>query len=84
MAARITLDLKDKVSMSGLSGGADQASPAASLTAASAQGPAREAVQALEALGYTRQEAENAVGKVEGSDQLTVEEIIRRSLSQLY
>ncbi len=84
MAARITLDLKDKVSMSGLSGGADQASPAASLTAASAEGPAREAVQALEALGYTRQEAENAVGKVEGSDQLTVEEIIRRSLSQLY
>lgn len=84
MAARIVLDLKDKVSASALSGGADNMEPAHIQAAAAAQGPAQEAVQALEALGYTRQEAEHAVGKVEGSDTLTVEEIIRCSLNQLY
>jgi len=80
-AARIVLDLKDKVQASAGASEADSGfSPA---VAPAAGGPAQEAVMALTSLGYTQTEAERAVSKV-AQDGMSVEEILRQSLKQLY
>lgn len=83
-AARILLDLKDKVTSLGtvpgeLSGGT---APAVRMP----EGPAQEAVEALTSLGYSPAEAQNAVKRAmaqkeaQGAD---VETILRLSLKQL-
>lgn len=83
-AARILLDLKDKVTSLGtvpgeVSGGA---APAVRMP----EGPAQEAVEALTSLGYSPAEAQNAVKRAmaqkeaQGAD---VETILRLSLKQL-
>ena len=77
-AGRIILDLKDKISFSGNTqpaGGDGEGAPAAGE-------PAQEAIAALIALGYAQAEAASAVSKVYQPD-LTLEEIIKRSLKQL-
>lgn len=77
-AERIILELKDKV------GSFDPEDGSAAVIAFTASSDQRsEAVAALIALGYTRQEAENAVGKVKEED-LTCEDYIKHALKNLF
>ncbi len=80
-AARIVLDLKDKVHAA--PGGSDDGSAFVPSVVSAANGPAQEAVMALTSLGYTQSEAERAVSKV-AQEGMSVEDILRQSLKQLY
>lgn len=80
-AARIVLDLKDKVHAA--PGGSDDGSSFVPAAVSAANGPAQEAVMALTSLGYTQSEAERAVSKV-AKEGMSVEDILRQSLKQLY
>ena len=44
---------------------------------------AKEAIEALVALGYSQTEANRAVGKVEVSDDMTSEDVLKASLKHL-
>lgn len=84
-AQRLILDLKDKISLDevlenlGNSGAAAEASkPGAGMKAA-----AREAVEALVALGYTNAEASKAVRQVELTEEMTSEDVLKASLRHL-
>ena len=86
-AQRLILDLKDKISMDDVLG--NMAGPAgldAADTGVFASGlaeAAREAVQALVALGYTNTEASRAVKQVEVTDGMTSEDVLKASLKHL-
>ncbi|MDO5416513.1 MAG: Holliday junction branch migration protein RuvA [Lachnospiraceae bacterium] len=93
-AQRIILDLKDKVSMDQLtehwlsangagagSGAGDADGSSAALTGLA--GAAKEAVQALTALGYSNMEASRAVKKVELTEGMTTEDVLKASLKYL-
>ena len=86
-AQRLILDLKDKISMddvlgnmggSAVMGAADTGASVAGLVEA-----AKEAVQALVALGYTNTEASRAVKQVEVTDGMTSEDVLKASLKHL-
>lgn len=86
-AQRIILDLKDKVSMDQVTeswlkagGEADRRESAAAHGLA---GAAREAVEALVALGYTSMEASRAVKKVSLQEGMTAEDVLKASLKHL-
>lgn len=81
-AQKVILELKDKMSLqdafeqklsSGREPGRTDAEPAA----------AQEAVEALEALGYGRQEAWKAVRQVPDGDGMNVEELLRAALKEM-
>ncbi|MCI8406213.1 MAG: Holliday junction branch migration protein RuvA [Oscillospiraceae bacterium] len=76
IAQRILLELKDK-----LSGGSAGAVGAPSLEAAPIVGNASEAISALEALGYSRGDAAQAISKLE--PDTSVEEMIKYGLKAL-
>ncbi|MCD8122263.1 MAG: Holliday junction branch migration protein RuvA [Clostridiales bacterium] len=84
-AKRIILDLKDRVKaedvlpamVAGAGGAGAQA--AGSL----ADGAAREAAEALVALGYSASEAMKAVRQVERADEMTAEAVLKASLKYL-
>lgn len=89
-AQRVILDLKEKVSMEdvlpsmadAVTDGAE-ADGTSGRTAAGAGGmgeAAREAVDALVALGYSPMEAARAVRSVEDADEMTSEQILKASL----
>lgn len=84
-AQRIILDLKDKVSAEEIlasvtaSDGGAKAPEAASLTAEAA----REAVDALVALGYSNLEASKAVKQVEVTEEMDAEAVLKASLKYL-
>ena len=78
-AGRIILDLKDKVSFT--AGGRKGDMPAAG--AAADTGVSGASAEALLALGYAQSEAAGVVSKVAQPD-MTVEEIIKLSLKQLF
>ena len=88
-AQRLILDLKDKVDleevmMASFGGGKEDTSGAG--TGASVAGmaaAAKEAVAALTALGYTNMEASKAVKKVEITENMSVEDILKASLKHL-
>ena len=87
-AQRLILDLKDKISADELAGTViGQAGPAEAGTEAGVQAglaeAAREAVQALVALGYTNMEASRAVKQVEIGEGMTAEDVLRASLKHL-
>ena len=77
-AQRIALELKDKVSQDDISAVSGSA-PAAAAVAVGAQDNRAEALEALQALGYTPAEARNAVSQVKNADA-SVDEIIRLAL----
>lgn len=79
-AARIVLDLKDKVHAAP---GGDVEADLPIAAPAMQNGPAQEAMMALTALGYSQSEAERAVSKV-AAEGMSVEEILRQSLKQFY
>ena len=74
-AQRIALELKDKVSQEDV----DSAAPAGLAVATPEADAATEAILALQALGYTQQEARMAIGKVRGQSDHT-DELIRLAL----
>jgi Holliday junction DNA helicase RuvA len=78
-AARVVLELKDKVSkLVPQKVSADKLSPAQVVTAG---GNTDEAVSALMALGYTNSEAVRALSSLDGA--LSVEELIKQGLRNL-
>lgn len=85
-AQRLILDLKDKVSvedvLNNLGGGAE-ASLAGFVPGAGMAEAAKEAVQALVALGYTNMEASRAVKQVELTEEMTAEDVLKASLKHL-
>lgn len=84
-AQRMILDLKDKISMEDVLGGmgspGDRGQVPAGLLGLS--DAARDAVQALVALGYTNTEASRAVKQVEVSEGMTLEDVLKAALKHL-
>lgn len=83
-AERVILDLKDKVDAAALPGvdvggrGAEGAAGFGKMRSA-----AQEAAEALVALGYSAGEAERAVSKVELTDDMTADDVLKLSLRHL-
>lgn len=87
-AQRIILDLKDKVSMdqvteNWLNAGGEMEQKDSAASAYGLAGAAREAVEALVALGYTSMEASRAVKKVSLQEGMTAEDVLKASLKHL-
>ncbi len=87
-AKRIILDLKDRISAEEILPEAfpsgDKAAAAQTTTAAGSQGsPAREAIEALVALGYSLSEATRAVREVKGAEKMTTESVLKTALKYL-
>lgn len=83
-AKRLILDLKDRISAGDvLSGGGSFADGEVPAPVDSAAGAAKEAIQALVALGYSLTEASKAVNQVSGAEEMTVEEVLKASLKYL-
>lgn len=78
-AQRIILDVRDKVSMEDIL----QADASEGRMDVSVSNGAREAVEALTALGYGQTEATRAVKAVEGAEHMSVEDILKASLKNL-
>lgn len=80
-AQRIILDLKDKVSMDDILPAADGSGPDSGGRGDAVLGAAaREATEALTALGYSAMEASRAVGRVEVTGDMTAEDVLKQSL----
>ena len=80
-AQRIILDLKDKVSMDDILPAADGSGPDSGGRVDAVLGAAaREAMEALTALGYSAMEASRAVGRVEVTGDMTAEDVLKQSL----
>ncbi len=83
-AERVILDLKDKVDAAAISG-TDAGGRGAEGTAdfGKMRSAAQEAAEALVALGYSAGEAERAVSKVELTDDMTADDVLKQSLRHL-
>lgn len=79
-AQRIILDLKDKIDMADILPPQFAVEEAAGI---SAVGVAKEAIEALVALGYSAAEANRAVGRVEVTEAMTSEDVLKASLKHL-
>ena len=80
-AQRIILDLKDKVSMDDILPAADGSGPDSGGRGDAVLGAAaREAMEALTALGYSAMEASRAVGRVEVTGDMRAEDVLKQSL----
>ena len=86
-AQRMILDLKDEISMEDVLGsmasGTDLGTGSGAAAMAGLAEAAKEAVQALVALGYTNSEASRAVKQVEIVDGMTSEDVLKASLKHL-
>ena len=86
-AKRVILDLKDKIRAEDLLPGAAAVSGDIQVQAVqgslAADGAAREAVEALVALGYSSAEASRAVGRVAVTEEMTAEAVLKASLKYL-
>ncbi len=85
-AARIILDLKDKVSandiLGGLSGDSASSGKASSQSAPST-GVKAEATEVLTALGYSASEAMKVLNRLEYPDEITAEDLVTMALREL-
>ena len=79
-AERVILDLKDKSDMAEVVPAQFAAAEGPEI---SAGGVAKEAIEALVALGYSQTEANRAVGKVEVAEDMTSEDVLKASLKHL-
>lgn len=86
-AKRVILDLKDRIRMEDvLPGGVTAGDVGVSVNAAAiagVDGNAREAIEALVALGYSLTESTRAVRQVPVTEEMTVEAILKASLKYL-
>lgn len=84
-ARRLILDLKDKVSMDDVLGNMAEGGQmeGAGASATGLAEAAKEAVQALVALGYSNTEASRAVKQVEVTEGMTAEAVLKASLKHL-
>lgn len=83
-AKRVILDLKDKIRMEDILPGEDTFTVQEAVTAAGGvDGAAKEAVEALVALGYSMTEAARAVRQVPVTEDMTVEAVLKASLKHL-
>ena len=86
-AQRLILDLKDKVDLeeviSGFGGGNGSGSTVRTGELSGLASAAKEAVEALTALGYTGAEASRAVKRVEITEGMTSEDVLKASLKFL-
>ena len=86
-AQRMILDLKDKISrddvLGSMASGTDLGTGSGAAAMAGLAEAAKEAVQALVALGYTNSEASRAVKQVEIVDGMTSEDVLKASLKHL-
>lgn len=85
-AQRLILDLKDKISMEEVLGNLAlpcDGGASAALGTVSMGEAAKEAVQALVALGYSNMEANKAVKQVEVTETMTAEDVLKASLRYL-
>lgn len=79
-AQRVILDLKDKIDMADVLPAQFVAAEGPEI---SAGGVAKEAIEALVALGYSQTEANRAVGRVEVTEDMTSEDVLKASLKHL-
>ena len=79
-AQRIILDLKDKIDIADV---LPASFAAVAVSEIAAGGVAKEAIEALVALGYSAAEANRAVRKVEVADGMTSEDVLKASLKHL-
>lgn len=86
-AKRVILDLKDRMKIEdvlpGGVSGEELASPMMPANLLPGNGAAREAVEALVALGYSLSEASKAVRQVPADGKMTAEAILKASLKYL-
>lgn len=84
-AQRLILDLKDRISVEDMLGTAENGAEKNNETgkAGLTDSAGREAVDALVALGYSAMEAAKAVRKVEMTEEMTAEEVLKASLKYL-
>jgi Holliday junction DNA helicase RuvA len=88
-AKRVILELKDKIRMEDILPGGDMGaavdlvSPMDDTTGSGAQGAAKEAIEALVALGYSLSEATRAVRQVALTDEMDTEAVLKASLKFL-
>lgn len=86
-AKRLILDLKDKIRMEDIVPGGvsatDMAPEGAAASFPAPEGAAREAIEALVALGYSLSEASKAVRQVPGDGEMTAEAVLKASLKYL-
>lgn len=84
-AKRVILDLKDRIRMEDILPGGDmkEAAGLAAAAASGVDGAAKEAIEALVALGYSMTEAAKAVRQVHVTDDMTVEAVLKASLKYL-
>ena len=83
-AERVILDLRDKVSPEDALHGPEVSVGAASAAAGVDNAMKREAIEALTALGYSASDAAAAVRKVEMTDGITVEGILKAALKFMF
>lgn len=82
-AQRIILDLKDKVKAEDILSPFGDSLKAVPADSGASSGPEKEAVEALVALGYSSGEAAGAVKKVSVTENMTVEEVLKKALRHL-
>lgn len=84
-AQRLILDLKDRISVEDMlkSPGDEGKTETGAEKSGLTDTAGKEAVEALVALGYSAMEAAKAVRKVEGTDGMTAEEVLKASLKYL-
>ena len=78
-ASKVILELKDKIDIKKVSLGKGKKSEVSDELAQNIA----DAVEALEVLGYSKAEATEAVGAVEVSSEMTVEELLKQSLRNI-
>ena len=82
-AQRIILDLKDKVKAEDILSPFGDSLKAVPADSGASSGPEKEAVEALVALGYSSGEAAGAVKKASVTEDMTVEEVLKKALRHL-
>ncbi len=83
-AERVILDLKDKIDAADVLGaGVGGREAEGSVGFGKMHSAAQEAAEALVALGYSAGEAERAVSKVELTDDMTADDVLKQSLRHL-